>query len=148
MVGSLDSTRGIATGLTTYFDPMLDWDYLLWLKQLTRLPVVLKGVQSKEDAVLAYEHGMAAIILSNHGGRQVDSSRSSIEILPEIMAELHRINPQMQMEVFIDGGVRRGSDIFKALALGAKAVGIGRPIIYGLGCFGQQGVEKVLELLL
>src|SRR6202008_180504 len=103
---------------------------------------MIKGIDTREDARLCVEHGVDAILVSNHGGRATETLRATIEALPEVVAELGNRVP-----VFIDGGVRRGTDVFKALALGAKAVGIGRPFLWGLGAFGQAGVERVLEIL-
>lgn len=97
--------------------------------------------------MLAYEHGVSGIVLSNHGGRQLDTARSAIEILPEVIITLKRNRiPLDKFEVFIDGGIRRGSDIFKAMALGAKCVGIGRPILYGLASYGENGIHRVVDL--
>jgi L-lactate dehydrogenase (cytochrome) len=110
-----------------------------------RFPI--QGIQTAEDAVLAARHGVAGILLSNHGGRQLDSAKSAIEILPEVVDALKREGLESSLEIFVDGGVRRGTDIFKALALGAAAVGIGRPYIWGLGSFGTAGVERVLDIL-
>jgi isopentenyl diphosphate isomerase/L-lactate dehydrogenase-like FMN-dependent dehydrogenase len=104
--------------------------------------LVLKGVVAHEDATLAIEHGVDGIIVSNHGGRAEDSGRATIDALPEILAAVAGRVP-----VLVDGGVRRGTDIVKALALGARAVGIGRPYLWGLGAFGQPGVERVLQIL-
>jgi len=103
--------------------------------------IALKGILAHEDAKIAAEIGIDAIIVSNHGGRADDSGRSTIDALPEIVAAAG------QMPVLIDSGFRRGTDIVKALALGAKAIGIGRPCLWGLAAFGQAGVERVLELL-
>lgn len=125
------------------------------------MPIVLKGIQCGEDAILAVHHGVQGIIVSNHGGRQLDYARSGIEILPEVMDALRSIGAEHKIEVtytrllashrllaqvYVDGGVRRGTDVFKALALGAKAVGIGRPVLYGLAGYGQDGVERVLQI--
>src|SRR5262249_11448717 len=96
----------------------------------------------KDDARLCLEHGIDGILVSNHGGRSTETNRATIEALPEVVAEVGGRIP-----VFVDGGVRRGTDVFKALALGAKAVGIGRPFLWGLGAFGQAGVDRVLEIL-
>ncbi len=106
--------------------------------------VELRKLKCVEDALKAAELGVDAIVLSNHGGRQVDYARSGIEILEEVMSEFDRINCKMQ--VFVDGGIRRGSDIFKALALGASGVGVGRPTLYGLAAYGQAGVERVIDI--
>jgi L-lactate dehydrogenase (cytochrome) len=117
------------------------------LRSITALPIVLKGVQCAEDAVLAAQHGVAGIILSNHGGRQLDGARSGLEVLAEVMPALAAAGMFGKLEVYIDGGIRRGTDVLKALALGATAVGIGRPVLYGLASYGQAGVERVLDIL-
>ena len=111
---------------------------------MTDLPIILKGIGSVEDAKLAVENNVAAIVLSNHGGRQVDGSQSSLETALEI----HREAPEIfeQTEVYADGGVRYGSDVLKLLALGVRAVGLGRPFMYS-NVFGQEGVTKAIELL-
>jgi len=109
---------------------------------------MLKGVQTAEDAVQAAKSGVRGIVLSNHGGRQMDYCRSSIEILEEVTDALRAASVDMsKFEVFIDGGLRRGADIFKALALGAKAVGIGKPAIYALCAFGKEGVSRLVDQL-
>ena len=120
----------------------LTWESLLWLRTLTSLPLVLKGIVTAEDARLAVEHGVDGIIVSNHGGRQLDGVPASIEVLPEVV---HAVNGRC--EVYLDGGIRRGTDILKALALGARAVLVGRPILWGLAANGVEGVNHVLELL-
>ena len=125
-------------------DPIIGftWDYVKRLKDTTRMKLLLKGIVTREDAELALEHGADGIIVSNHGGRAEESLRPTIECLPEVVAGVGRRVP-----VIVDGGVRRGTDIFKALALGATAVGIGRPYIWGLASFGQDGVAAVLDIL-
>jgi 4-hydroxymandelate oxidase len=105
------------------------------------MKVLLKGLDNADDARLAREHGVDGIIVSNHGGRSTETLRATIECLPEVVAAAGPV------PVLVDGGFRRGTDVFKALALGARAVGIGRPYIYGLTAFGQDGVERVLEIL-
>jgi 4-hydroxymandelate oxidase len=120
-----------------------DWDYVKRLKDATPMKVILKGIVTREEAELAVQHGADGVFVSNHGGRAENSLRSTIECLPEVAAGV-----KGRVPVFIDSGVRRGADIFKALALGADAVGIGRPYVWGLGAFGQQGVDKVIEILL
>src|SRR5262249_39791270 len=112
------------------------------MRDLTKMRIVLKGIVSREDAALCVEKGIDGIIVSNHGGRAEESGRSTIESLPEVVEAVGGKIP-----VVIDGGFRRGTDIFKALALGAKAVGVGRPYIWGLLAFGQAGVEKALDIL-
>lgn len=123
--------------------PSYTWDYVKRLKDATSMKVILKGIVTREDAELAIANGADGIFVSNHGGRAENSLRSTIEALPEVVAGV-----KGRVPVLIDSGVRRGADIFKALALGADAVGIGRPYVWGLGAFGQEGVDKVIELLL
>jgi isopentenyl diphosphate isomerase/L-lactate dehydrogenase-like FMN-dependent dehydrogenase len=123
-------------------NPSMTWEFVDRLRKATPLKLFIKGIDTWEDARLAVEHGMDGILVSNHGGRSTETGRSTIEALPEIVNEVRGRIP-----VFLDGGVRRGTDVFKALALGAKAVGIGRPFLWGLGAFGQAGVERVLEIL-
>jgi isopentenyl diphosphate isomerase/L-lactate dehydrogenase-like FMN-dependent dehydrogenase len=118
------------------------WDYVGKLKKMTRMKVILKGLDTREDARRAFENGADGIVVSNHGGRSTETLRPTIECLPEVVDAVRGRIP-----VFVDGGFRRGSDVYKALALGAKAVGIGRPYIYGLSCFGQPGVERVLDIM-
>jgi isopentenyl diphosphate isomerase/L-lactate dehydrogenase-like FMN-dependent dehydrogenase len=118
------------------------WDYVDRLKRATKMKVMLKGIQTREDAARCLEHGADGIVVSNHGGRADETNRGTIECLPEVVEAVRGRVP-----VFVDGGIRRGTDIFKALALGATAVGIGRPYIWGLGAFGQPGVERVLDIL-
>jgi isopentenyl diphosphate isomerase/L-lactate dehydrogenase-like FMN-dependent dehydrogenase len=135
-----DSALGKYT--TGAFESALTWEMLDWLRGLTRLPIVVKGILTAEDARLAVEHGAAGIIVSNHGGRQLDGAISTCEALPEVAeAAVGRA------EVFVDGGIRRGSDVLKALALGARAALIGRPYLWGLAVGGEQGVRAVLEIL-
>lgn len=126
-------------GLT---DPALTWTAVDRLKKFTTMKVLLKGIVTREDALLAREHGADGIIISNHGGRAEESGRGTIECLTEVVDAVGS-----QMPVLIDGGFRRGTDIYKALAIGAKAVGVGRPYIWGLSAFGQKGVERVLDML-
>ena len=123
--------------------PPYTWDYIKRLKDATTMKVLIKGIVTREDAEQSIENGADGIVVSNHGGRAENSLRSTIEALPEVVAGVRGRVP-----VLIDSGVRRGADIFKALALGADAVGIGRPYVWGLGAFGHQGVEKVIDLLL
>ena len=118
-----------------------DWSYVGRLKKLTRMKVIIKGLETAEDALLARENGADGIVVSNHGGRATETGRGTLDILPEI---IDAVGPHFP--VFIDGGFRRGSDVFKALAIGARAIGIGRPQVWGLAAFGQEGVERVLEL--
>jgi len=136
MFGGID-TQGL--GLT---QPALTWDFIRRLKDVTKMKVLLKGIESAEDAARAVENGADGLIVSNHGGRSIESGRATLESLPEVVA-----GAGGRIPVLVDGGVRRGTDAFKALALGASAVGIGRPYAWGLAAFGQDGVERVLDIL-
>ncbi|MEV6448907.1 alpha-hydroxy acid oxidase [Amycolatopsis sp. NPDC051716] len=120
----------------------LNWDHIAWLRSKTKLPVLIKGLLHAEDARLAVHHGVAGIVVSNHGGRQLDTVPATIDVLPEIAAAVGGALP-----VLLDGGIRRGTDVVKALALGADAVGVGRPIVWGLAAGGREGVSEVLDLL-
>ena len=111
------------------------------------MPIALKGVQRVEDVLKAVEYGVDAVVLSNHGGRQLDTAPSGIEVLAEVMPALRDRGWQNKIEVYIDGGVRRATDILKALCLGAKGVGIGRPFLYAMSAYGQPGVERAMQLL-
>jgi len=118
------------------------WDYVDRLKKLTKMKLLLKGLDTREDARLAREHGVDGIIVSNHGGRSTETGRSTIEALGEVVDAAGS-----QIPVLVDGGFRHGTDVYKALALGARGVGIGRPYVWGLSAFGQEGVERVLDIL-
>jgi len=120
----------------------LTWESLSWLRSITSLPILLKGILTAEDAVLAVEHGVDGIVVTNHGGRQLDTAIPSIEALPEVVEAVAG-----RCEVYLDGGIRRGTDVLKALALGARAVLVGRPVLWGLAVNGAEGVCHVLELL-
>jgi isopentenyl diphosphate isomerase/L-lactate dehydrogenase-like FMN-dependent dehydrogenase len=122
--------------------PSMDWAFVDRLRKFWTGKFIIKGIDTSEDARLCIEHGIDGILVSNHGGRATETGRATIEALPQVVAEAGNRIP-----VFVDGGFRRGTDIFKALALGAKAVGIGRPFLWGLGAFGQAGVDRVLEIL-
>ncbi|MEO3808642.1 aminotransferase class I/II-fold pyridoxal phosphate-dependent enzyme [Sphaerisporangium sp. B11E5] len=124
------------------FDPALDWGVVAWLRSVTRLPVLLKGVLTAADAARAVEAGVDGLVVSNHGGRQLDAAPAALEALPEVVAAVDGACP-----VLMDGGVRRGSDVLAALALGAAAVLVGRPVLHGLAVHGQAGVRRVLDLL-
>ncbi|WP_461088595.1 lactate 2-monooxygenase [Spirosoma gilvum] len=126
-----------------YTNPTITWDDLAFLRQQTQLPILLKGILHPDDARKAVDYGMDGIIVSNHGGRQVDGAISTIEALPGVVAAV-----QGQVPILLDSGIRSGADIVKALALGAKAVCLGRPYVYGLALGGQTGVETVLQHLL
>jgi 4-hydroxymandelate oxidase len=129
-------------GLTHTQSSAMTWDFLKRLRDTTKMKIVLKGILAHEDATLAVQNGMDGIIVSNHGARSEDSGRSTIDALPEILEAVNG-----RMPVLVDSGFRRGTDIAKALCMGAQAVCVGRPYIWGLGAFGQPGVERVLELL-
>jgi isopentenyl diphosphate isomerase/L-lactate dehydrogenase-like FMN-dependent dehydrogenase len=141
-LGKVSGESGLAAYSASLFDPTLTWKDVEWLKSITPLPVLVKGVLRADDAVQAMDHGAAGIIVSNHGGRQLDTVRASIDALPRIAEVVDGRVP-----LLLDGGVRRGTDVLKALALGTQAVLIGRPILWGLAVAGQAGVEKVLTIL-
>ncbi|KAF7732350.1 Hydroxyacid oxidase 2 [Apophysomyces ossiformis] len=146
-LGNFSSDDPTRQGAEAYvggqIDPALTWEDIGWLKTVTRLPIVIKGIFRGEDAKKAIEHGVDAILVSNHGGRQLDGCPATLEVLPEIVD----VCRDTKVEVYVDGGIRKGSDIFKALAIGARAVFIGRPILWGLAYKGQTGVQQVLSLL-
>ena len=136
---------GLAAYVTSFLDPSTSWRDVDWLQSITRLPLLVKGIVRPDDALRAAEAGAAGVIVSNHGGRQLDTAPATIDVLPEIADALdsrgHRI------EVLVDGGVRRGTDILKALALGARAVLVGRPVLWGLAANGEAGAALALRLL-
>jgi isopentenyl diphosphate isomerase/L-lactate dehydrogenase-like FMN-dependent dehydrogenase len=123
-------------------NPTMDWAFLDRLRRTWKGKLFIKGMDTREDARLCLEHGVDGMLVSNHGGRSTETLRATIEALPEVVAEVGGKIP-----VFVDGGFRRGTDVFKALALGAKGVGIGRPFLWGLGAFGQPGVDRVIEIM-
>ena len=122
--------------------PSLSWADLAWIRSLSDMPLVLKGILRPDDARLAVEHGAAAIVVSNHGGRQLDRTPATIDVLGPIVEAVAG-----QAEVYLDGGVRRGTDVVTALALGARAVFIGRPFLYALAAAGEAGVARAVEIL-
>ena len=128
--------------VTDLLDSSLTWADVDWLKSISPLPLVIKGIMTAEDAVLAVDHEAAGIVVSNHGGRQLDSTLGSLDALPDVVAAVRG-----RIEVYLDGGIRRGTDVLKALALGAKAVLVGRPILWGLALGGAEGVRAVLDQL-
>jgi 4-hydroxymandelate oxidase len=130
------------SGLTNTQSSNMTWDFIKRMRDVTKMKIVLKGILAHEDAVMAVDNGIDAIIVSNHGARSEDSGRSTIDALPEIVEAVNG-----RMPILVDSGFRRGTDIVKALCMGATAVCVGRPYIWGLGAFGQPGVERVLELL-
>ncbi|MEM8994796.1 MAG: alpha-hydroxy acid oxidase [Acidobacteriota bacterium] len=148
LLGTENATlpKGAGSGLGAYveslFDPALDWTDVEWLASLTNLPVIVKGIVHPDDAVMAAEHGAAAAVVSNHGGRQLDTAPATLDVLPQIADAVGD-----RLEILMDGGIRRGTDVVKALALGARAVGVGRPVLWGLAVDGGKGVGHVLDLL-
>jgi 4-hydroxymandelate oxidase len=144
--GMSELPHAMGSGLAAYFaeliDPTLTFRDLEWLSSITRLPLVVKGIVRGDDAARAVEHGARAVVVSNHGGRQLDTSPATIDVLHEIVEAING-----KCEVLLDGGVRRGTDIIKAVALGARAVLVGRPILWGLAAEGERGAHRVLELL-
>ena len=140
--GTKPMFSGIDTSRLSTTSPSLTWDFIKRLKDVTKMKVVIKGLESGEDAAIAVANGADGIVVSNHGGRATETGRATIESLPEVVAAVAGRIP-----VLVDGGFRRGTDVFKALALGATAVGIGRPYIWGLSGFGQQGVERVIDIV-
>ena len=142
-ISSKPMFRGLdLSGVTELYNASFTWDFVRRLRDVVKGKLLLKGIETREDAQLCLQHGVDGIIVSNHGGRSVETGRGTIESLAEVVDAV-----QGRVPVMIDSGFRRGTDIFKALALGAKAVGIGRPYVWGLGAFGQPGVEKVLDIL-
>lgn len=136
------SMGGVSGYFTKLIDPTFTWGDLEALAAQVRVPIIVKGLVRADDAVHALEHGAAGIVVSNHGGRQLDTAPAPIEVLERIATAIDR-----RLEIYIDGGVRRGTDVLKALALGARAVLIGRPVLWGLACGGEAGVVRVLEIL-
>ena len=139
---SEDTGSGLGNYFASSIDPSLSWKDIEWLKGITELPVLVKGVVHPEDAKIALKSGASGIVVSNHGGRQLDTSPATIDALPDIAEAVDGGGA-----VLVDGGVRRGTDVFKALALGADAVLVGRPILWGLAADGQNGARQVLEIL-
>jgi isopentenyl diphosphate isomerase/L-lactate dehydrogenase-like FMN-dependent dehydrogenase len=130
------------TALHAVVDDTLTWGDLEWLHSISSLPLVVKGILTSEDALLAAEHGAAAVVVSNHGGRQLDGVPPTLDVLPEVVEAVGE-----RVEVLLDGGIRRGIDVLKALALGARATLSGRSVLWGLAAGGEEGVTRVLELL-
>ncbi|EJD41662.1 hypothetical protein AURDEDRAFT_90114 [Auricularia subglabra TFB-10046 SS5] len=147
--GVVDRSQGAARAISSFIDPGLCWDDIPWFKSITKMPIILKGVQTWEDTLKAIEYGCQGVVLSNHGGRQLDFARSGIEVLVEVVDKLKELKrwPVPNFEIYLDGGVRRATDVLKAIALGATAVGVGRPFLYAFSSYGQEGVERALEIL-
>lgn len=139
--------QGAARAISSFIDPALSWKDVPFLRSCTRQPLALKGVGRWEDAVKAAECGLDAVVLSNHGGRQLEFSRSAVEVLAEVMPQLKKRGLDKKISVFVDGGIRRGTDVLKALCLGAKGVGIGRPFLYSMSTYGEAGVARAVQLL-
>ncbi|KIM25178.1 hypothetical protein M408DRAFT_74720 [Serendipita vermifera MAFF 305830] len=135
---------GVSASLDSMFDANLQWSDIAWIKSITKLPVIIKGVQTVEDVELAVENGASGVLLSNHGGRQLSYAPAAIDVL----YELRQRRPDLfdRTEIYIDGGIRRGSDVVKALALGARGVGLGRPFLYS-NAYGERGVAKAIGIL-
>ncbi|RYP03055.1 hypothetical protein DL764_005404 [Monosporascus ibericus] len=142
-----DNSQGAARAISSFIDPALSWKDIPWFQSITKMPIVLKGVQRVEDVVKAIEAGVQGVVLSNHGGRQLDFARSAVEVLAETMPVLRDLGIEDKIEIFIDGGVRRATDMIKALCLGAKGVGIGRPFLYAMSAYGEEGVQRAMLLL-
>ena len=141
-VTGVSDTSSLSEWTAKQFDPALTWDDVAWIKEAWDGPLIIKGIMTPEDARLALESGADAIVVSNHGGRQLDGAPATVEVLPEIKDCLGN-----ELEVWIDGGIRSGQDVLRVLALGADAAMIGRPYIYGLGALGEKGVIKALEII-
>ncbi len=141
-VADARSTRSLSIWTARQFDPKLNWDDVRWIKDRWGGPLILKGIIDVEDARLAAQSGAEAIIVSNHGGRQLDGAPAAVDALPGIVSEVGE-----QVEVWMDGGIRTGQNLFRALALGAKGAMIGRAFAYGLGALGEEGVVTALEIL-
>jgi len=141
-VESINDLGSLSEWNAAQFDPTLNWKDIAWVKERFGGKVIVKGVLDPEDAKLAVAHGADAVIVSNHGGRQLDSAPSSIRVLPEIVSEIGG-----KTEIYLDGGIRSGQDVLKALALGAKSTFIGRPFLYGLGAGGEAGVKHALDII-
>lgn len=148
-LGSSAPNAGVAKiASSTLLNPRLKWEDLKWIRSVTKLPLVLKGIQTVEDAVIAYQNGVDAIYLSNHGGRSQDTAQAPILTLLEIRKYAPQLIRNPKMQIFIDGNIRRGTDIIKCIALGASAVGIGRPCLYSMtGGYGEEGVRHMIDIL-
>ncbi|KAI9725318.1 MAG: Cytochrome b2, mitochondrial precursor [Chrysothrix sp. TS-e1954] len=142
-----DRSQGAARAISSFIDPSLSWKDIPWFLSITKMPIVLKGVQRVEDVLRAVDLGVSGCVLSNHGGRQLDFARSGIEVLSEVMPVLRERGLENKIELYVDGGVRRATDIIKALCLGAKGVGLGRPFLFAMSAYGQEGVERAMELI-
>ena len=161
-----DEGQGVAKTMASSISPFIDWDILTWIRRITNLPLVIKGIQCVEDAVIAHKHGVQGIVLSNHGGRSQDTyvlrsssfatfdcllMRHSAQSPILTLLEIRKFAPELidsKMQIFVDGGIRRGTDVLKAIALGADAVGLGRPCLFSLCAgYGENGVRRMITLL-
>jgi L-lactate dehydrogenase (cytochrome) len=142
-----DTSQGAARAISSFIDPSLSWKDIPWFQSVTNMPIILKGVQRVEDVLRAAQVGVQGVVLSNHGGRQLDFAPSGVEVLAEVMPILRAQGLDKKLQVFVDGGVRRAGDILKAMCLGATGVGIGRPFLYAMSGYGQDGVERAMQLL-
>ena len=143
----VDRSQGAARAISSFIDPSLSWKDIPWFLSITRMPIILKGVQRVEDVIRAIECGVHGVVLSNHGGRQLDFARSGIEVLSEVMPVLRERGWENRIEIYIDGGIRRATDIIKALCMGATGVGIGRPFLFAMSAYGLPGVDRAMQLL-
>lgn len=143
----VDRSQGAARAISSFIDPSLSWKDIPWFQSITNMPIVLKGVQRVDDVLRAVDANIPAVVLSNHGGRQLEFAPSAIELLADVMAALRARGWQDRIEVYIDGGIRRATDILKALCLGAKGVGIGRPFLFAMSAYGVDGVDRAMQLL-
>lgn len=136
---------GVAEAISGYIEPNLTWDDIKWFRKTCKLPLYLKGIQTVEDVELAVKHGVEGVVLSNHGGRSLEYAPAALDVL----VELRQRRPDLfdKIEVFMDGGVRRGTDVLKAVALGAKAVGLGRSFLFAQSGYGQAGVTRAIQIL-
>ena len=144
---NVDRSQGAARAISSFIDPSLGWKDIPWFLSITKMPIILKGVQRVEDVIRAIQCGVQGVVLSNHGGRQLDFARSGIEVLAEVMPVLREQGLENRIEIYVDGGIRRSTDIIKALCLGAKGVGIGRPFLYAMSAYGLPGVDRAMQLL-
>ncbi|KAJ1793496.1 Hydroxyacid oxidase 1 [Coemansia sp. RSA 2399] len=141
-LSAAENSSGLAAYVASQIDPTLSWEHVAWVKRVSRLPVLLKGVLTAEDAELAVQAGVDGIIVSNHGGRQIDTAPATIDALEEVCRAVRG-----RVQVFLDGGIRRGTDVLKALALGATAVFLGRPVLWALNYNGEDGVVEMLDMI-
>ena len=132
----------MAAYFSSLIDPALNWNDIEWLRSITSLPLIVKEIIRPDDALRVLDYDVSAIIISNHGGRQLDTAPATIEVLPEIVDKVAG-----RIEILVDGGVRRGTDVIKAIALGSNGVLIGRPVLWGLSVDGERGATDVLEIL-